>query len=66
MESEGEKSGAQEAGWVGGGVGWGSHRLRGALACFWCISFCSRFSFSSCFLSLFFFWEMRWSTSTPH
>lgn len=27
-------------------------------ACFWS-SFCSRFSFSSCFLSSFFFWEMR-------
>lgn len=64
MESEGEKSGAQRLGRVGGRVGWG------ALACFWrisfCISFCSRFSFNSCFLSLFFFWEMRWSTSTPH
>lgn len=36
-------------------------------ACLWSFSsFSSRFSFSSFFLSSFFFREMRRSTSTPH
>lgn len=43
-----------------------SHRPRGTPACVWSCSFCSRFSFCSCFLSSFFFREMRLSTSTPH
>lgn len=68
-ENEGEESGSQEA---EGQAGRGrqrdrgqSHWLRGAPACFLSF-FCSCFSFNSCFLSNFFFWEMSWSTSTPH
>lgn len=53
---------------VGSTVGLGQEgAAEGNSTCFWdFLAFFIRFIFISCFLIRFFFWEMRWSTSTPH